>query len=324
MSDPPTIPGPIDPFVQEWIAATNGRLYRPVVGKLKRYPIPEIPVPSSQGGLLLDIGAGWGRWMIAAAKLGYVPVGIDIKHEPAVAARRVTKLHGFEGYTVVADLGRLPFADGVFDRVFSYSVIQHTHRERARACIGHVHRILRTGGGCTLEFPISEGVGHRLRGDTHHAKGEDDWESWDVRLYTRAELEGLFAPLFGNFTTEVDCYFGIGVQWTDIDILPWYFRPIPMVSEALRRAAKSVTPIARLADSIYAIATKTSAAPADAPKLTRTGSNLDVISILRCPVSGGALEHDRGRRELVSRDAGLAYPIVDDTPNMIPESARKL
>jgi uncharacterized protein YbaR (Trm112 family)/ubiquinone/menaquinone biosynthesis C-methylase UbiE len=315
---------PIDPFVQEWIAGTNGRLYKPVVGKLKRYPIPDIPIPPSQGGLLLDIGAGWGRWMVAAAKRGYVPVGIDIKHGPAAAARRVTQLHGFEGYSVVADLGRLPFADGVFDRVFSYSVIQHTHRDRARACVGHVHRILKTGGGCTLEFPISEGLGHRLRGDTHRAAGDDDWSSWSVRLYTRAELEALFAPVFGNFATEVDCYFGIGVQWSDVDVLPWYFRPIPAVSEALRLASKSVEPLARLADSLYVVANKTAKVTDRAPTIARTGSNLDVLAILRCPVSGTALEHDRGRSELVSRAAGLAYPIVDDIPNMIPEEARKL
>src|SRR5579859_4060559 len=32
----------IDPYVQEFIAATNGHLYKGLIGKLKQYPIPEI------------------------------------------------------------------------------------------------------------------------------------------------------------------------------------------------------------------------------------------------------------------------------------------
>ena len=36
------------------------------------------------------------------------------------------------------------------------------------------------------------------------------------------------------------------------------------------------------------------------------------------------LEYDRERRELVSRAAGLAYPIRDGVPVMLSEEARRL
>ena len=38
----------------------------------------------------------------------------------------------------------------------------------------------------------------------------------------------------------------------------------------------------------------------------------------------GPLEYDRGASQLISREAGLAYPIRDGIPIMLPEEARKL
>ncbi len=49
-----------------------------------------------------------------------------------------------------------------------------------------------------------------------------------------------------------------------------------------------------------------------------------LLEILVCPVTHGALEHDPARGELVSREAGLAYPIRDGVPVMLPEEARRL
>lgn len=48
--------------VQQQISATNGIHYGDRIGKLKNYPIYELPVPQSAGDeLFLDIGCGWGR-----------------------------------------------------------------------------------------------------------------------------------------------------------------------------------------------------------------------------------------------------------------------
>ena len=49
-----------------------------------------------------------------------------------------------------------------------------------------------------------------------------------------------------------------------------------------------------------------------------------LLQILVCPVTHGPLEHDAAAGELVSRAAGLAYPIRDGVPVMLPEEARKL
>jgi hypothetical protein len=49
-----------------------------------------------------------------------------------------------------------------------------------------------------------------------------------------------------------------------------------------------------------------------------------LLDILVCPVTKGPLEYDRDRQELVSRAAGLAYPIRDGIPVMLESEARRL
>jgi uncharacterized protein YbaR (Trm112 family) len=49
-----------------------------------------------------------------------------------------------------------------------------------------------------------------------------------------------------------------------------------------------------------------------------------LLDLLVCPVTKGPLEYDRERQELVSRSAGLAYPIRDGIPVMLEAEARKL
>ena len=62
-------------------------------------------------------------------------------------------------------------------------------------------------------------------------------------------------------------------------------------------------------------------APAPAPPVP-----LDprLLEVLVCPLTKGPLEYDRAAGELISRTAGLAYPIRDGIPIMLPEEARPL
>lgn len=56
------------------------------------------------------------------------------------------------------------------------------------------------------------------------------------------------------------------------------------------------------------------------------GPELDprLLEILVCPVTHGRLVWDREARELISKAAGLAYPVRDGVPIMLPEEARQL
>lgn len=109
----------IDPAISYLIGATSGLGYVHLLGRLKNYPIPNIPVLGLAGNLLLDVGCNWGRWSISAARMGWQVVGIDPSLGAIMAARRA-----FSSETNVAfvcgDARFLPFRDDIFHCVFSY------------------------------------------------------------------------------------------------------------------------------------------------------------------------------------------------------------
>ena len=61
-------------------------------------------------------------------------------------------------------------------------------------------------------------------------------------------------------------------------------------------------------------------------KDTKNNQNVDpkLLEILICPVTKSELEYDSKNNELISKQAGLAYPIRDGIPIMLEEEARKI
>ena len=49
-----------------------------------------------------------------------------------------------------------------------------------------------------------------------------------------------------------------------------------------------------------------------------------LLEILVCPLTKGPLVYDRESQELISKKAGLAYPIRDGIPIMLADEAREL
>ena len=54
------------------------------------------------------------------------------------------------------------------------------------------------------------------------------------------------------------------------------------------------------------------------------GVDAKLLEILVCPLTKGVLRYDRERQELISEQAGLAYPIRDGIPIMLVDEARSL
>lgn len=54
------------------------------------------------------------------------------------------------------------------------------------------------------------------------------------------------------------------------------------------------------------------------------GIDPKLLEILVCPLTKEDLEYDAAAQELISRAAGLAYPIRDGIPIMLPDEARRL
>jgi uncharacterized protein YbaR (Trm112 family) len=54
------------------------------------------------------------------------------------------------------------------------------------------------------------------------------------------------------------------------------------------------------------------------------GADPKLLETLVCPLTKTTLHYDSARQELVSRAAGLAYPIRGGVPVMLPDEARPL
>ena len=248
----------IDPVARFMIGATNGILYRHLIGKVTHYPIPALRLPPARGLRLLDIGCNWGRWSVAASRLGYRVVGIDPSLGAVLAARRVSRQLGAPADFVVGDARFLPFADDSFDTAFSYSVIQHFSKQDARLAVREIGRVLRQGGECLVQMPNRWGLrcfSHQLR------RGFRAPVRFEVRYWSPDEMLRTFSSRIGSTCLSVDCFFGLGIQASDSHLMPLGRRCLIGISEALRRLSLRLPRLTFLADSVYVASQKSRPMP---------------------------------------------------------------
>jgi ubiquinone/menaquinone biosynthesis C-methylase UbiE/uncharacterized protein YbaR (Trm112 family) len=328
--EPPQYNAPIPWKVQMQIASTNGIHYTDRVGKLKEYPIYDMPVAPVQGDkLMLDIGNGWGRWLIAGANKGYLPIGMDIRLEFCMTARRVLKDLHKQGYAVVADLDDMPFQDSIFDLVWSFSVIQHTHYQRFMHCIEHINRILNNEGLTCLEFPNKDGIRNRFGPVKKSEPIKDNFNSWAVRYYTPSEYEAAFNKYLTQFSYENHSFLGIGVLKEDLKYVSFKNKILCALSLALSETTQIFPKLKDYSDSLYIRAAKKPILQAKnnarslfyAKHTANPTDNLNCIPLLKCPKYGGDLVLSDNRKRVLALEAGIYYPIENEIPILIKSEA---
>ncbi len=104
--------------------------------------LARLPAPGP-GGRLLDIGAAFGFGVAAAQRAGWRAVGIELA---GAAARRASEQTG--GAVALASATAAPFADGSFDLLTLWDVIEHLPDPHAAAA--ECARLLRPGGTLAL------------------------------------------------------------------------------------------------------------------------------------------------------------------------------
>ncbi len=240
--------GSIDPVVAYLVAATNGLMYRHLIGSLNRYPVPDLPLPAGEGRLLLDIGCSWGRWSLAAHARGYAAVGLDPSLGAVMAARRVARELGVPNRYVVGDARHLPFAPRLFDVTYSYSVIQHLSKANAAQAVREIGRVLKPGGTAKVQMPTRFG----LRCLYHQARrGFREGSGFEVRYWTLPELGQLFGTHVGATRFDADCYFAIGLQLADESLMPPSLRRVIRASERAKSASRRWPVLVNVADSVF-------------------------------------------------------------------------
>lgn len=238
----------IDPVVANLIVATCGLAYKRKRGEINRYPIPNPPLPESDGSNLLDIGCSWGRWSIAAAQKGYNVIGIDPSLGAVMAGQRIANSFDLPIKFVVADARNLPLRRSTFQTVFSYSVLQHLSRQDAKKVLQQVKRVLEPGGVSLIQMATAFGLRNLQNQMKRRFRQPTGFE---VRYWDPWKLQNTFEKIIGKTNMFVDSYFGLGLHEEDKDMMPPHISVLISLSTMMRRFSKSFELLKYIADSVY-------------------------------------------------------------------------
>jgi ubiquinone/menaquinone biosynthesis C-methylase UbiE len=160
----------------------------------------------ARGRRVLEIGVGVGTDFIRFVRAGAIATGVDLTEHAVALVRRRVELEGLEAEVIQADAERLPFADGAFDRVYSWGVLHHT--PDTQRAIAEALRVLAPGGeACIMLYSRHSWVAYGtwvrhalLRGRPWRSLADvlaEHMESEGTKGYTKRELRSLFAGLDG-------------------------------------------------------------------------------------------------------------------------------
>ena len=243
----------VDPVAAYLVGATNGLAYVHLIGHLTRYPIPELQFAEGAGKTLLDVGCSWGRWCVAAAMRGYSPIGIDPSLGAVMAARRVAKQLKIQARFLVGDARHLPLRSDCIDAAFSYSVLQHFSISDVHQSVRHIGRVLKPGARSLIQMPTRFGIRCLINQAKRKFRAAKEFE---VRYWSIKDLQVLFHDAIGETTIVAECYFGIGWQPSDSELMPAHLRTVIHTSEFIRRLSRTLPRLVSIADSVYVASNK--------------------------------------------------------------------
>lgn len=153
-----------------------------VIGLLHLYAYHAAVERISGGDRVLDVGfgEGYGSSILASAGAEYLGLEVD---QAAVEHGRARYRLAFEMY----DGHTIPAAEGSFDLVVSFQVIEHL--DEPEPWLKEIRRVLRPGGTAIFTTPNRA---HRLE------DGERPWNRYHVREFAAGELRELLQRSFAD------------------------------------------------------------------------------------------------------------------------------
>lgn len=98
--------------------------------------------------MILDLGSGRGRLAFAMVELGFRVIGLDYIHNLGDVNNAEARAKNMQGKIkfIEGDVLDIAFADGSFDAVTDFALLQHMHREDWRKYSSEINRVLKSGG----------------------------------------------------------------------------------------------------------------------------------------------------------------------------------
>ena len=119
--------------------ARHERVSPPLLGSKIRNDMLRAFLDPDPADRVVDLGCGSGRALLWNRDWQSTTVGVDIAPFFSADALRDVDL-------LLADLRRLPFADGTFTKAYSLDVLEHLSPDALRAMLAEANRVLAPGG----------------------------------------------------------------------------------------------------------------------------------------------------------------------------------
>lgn len=101
---------------------------------------------------ILDLGCGNGRHLLYFEKSEHRMVGSDLSWWGLQAARQWLRAERQDARLAQADMQHLPFADGSFDAIISFRVIQHNLYADIQQTFHEIQRVIRSEGLLVIDL----------------------------------------------------------------------------------------------------------------------------------------------------------------------------
>lgn len=106
-----------------------------------------------RGKRILDIGSGFGEYMLTFFKMGARASGQDLSRSAVEKSISMLKENDFDPDVKAGDAMQLMFDDNVFDIVFSADFFEHITLGQKRKVIDETFRVLKPGGLFVIKTP---------------------------------------------------------------------------------------------------------------------------------------------------------------------------
>ena len=145
----------------------------------------------TEGGLVLDVGAGNGRDSLYLAREGFAVVALDISFPALATLRDAARRLGIDGIaTLCCDVRRgIRWLRGI-QGIVAVTLLDHLDLEDAKGVVDGMWECLVPGGWLYCQVHSEEDPGHRK------GEGASETSSWIKHYFKQGEIEQLLAEKF--------------------------------------------------------------------------------------------------------------------------------